>query len=223
MTDELTCPINDNVAADAAAERHEAKVQTELNTQFLELRRQAKGNFQAIKGRRGANSEEYWLGVVAKAKLDYDSGNFLIGRLGACRQLDLPLVATLLQFRRELLDGIDNPTAVDQMLADNAVMAYRNLLHIQGWFGSLCLVVDRQLFGQLPLDEVLGPSEANEVNSQVERLEHTLLPLLDRAQRMLIRALDRLEARRSSKSSATVSIGKAGQVNVGSNVENKFC
>lgn len=57
MREELICPITDNVIADPAAELHEAKVQTELSAQFLELKRQAQGNFEAIKGRRGASSE----------------------------------------------------------------------------------------------------------------------------------------------------------------------
>jgi hypothetical protein len=219
MPEVLIRPINDNAIADTAAEKHEAKVQAELNAQHLELRRQAKGTFEAIKGRRGASGEEYWQEVVAKAKLDYDSGNFLIGRMGACRQLDLPLVATLLLVRKELLDGIDNPTAGDQMLADSAVMAYRNLLRIQGWIGSLCLVIERELFGQRSLDDVLGSTEAAEVGAKIERLEQTLLPALDRAQRMLLRATDRLDARKSGKPNAVVSIGNAGQVNVASNVQ----
>lgn len=134
--------------------------------------------------------------------------------------LDLPLVATLLLVRKELLDGIHNPTVGDRMLAESAVMAYRNLLRIQGWIGSLCLVVERELFGQRSLDDVLGSTEAAEVNVQVERLEQILLPALDRCHRMLIRALDRLEARKSGKPSASISIGSAGQVNLASNVQN---
>ena len=220
MSEVLNRHITNSVIDDPAAERHEAKVQAELNAQFLELKRQAKGTFEAIKGRRGANNEEYWQEVVSKAKLDYDSGNFLIGRMGACRQLDLPLVATLLQLRQELLDGIDNPAASDQMLADSAIIAYRNLLRIQGWIGSLCLVIERELFGQGSLDAVLGSAEIEEVNVQVDRLEQTLLPALDRAQRMLLRATDRLEARRTGRTSAGITIGKAGQVNVASNVQN---
>ena len=70
----------------------------------------------------------------------YDSGNFLIGRMRACRQLDLPLVATLFQLRQGLLEGIDNLTAGDHILADSAIVAYRNFLRIQGWMGSFCLV-----------------------------------------------------------------------------------
>lgn len=220
MREELICPITDNVIADPAAELHEAKVQSELNAQFLELRRQAQNIFEAIKGRRGASSEEYWQQVFAKAKADYENGNFLMGRMGASRQLDLPLVATLLQLRHGLLDGIENPSAGDQMLADTAIMAYRNLMRIQGWLGSLCLEVERELFGQRSLDAVLGSTEAAEANRQVDRLEQTLFPALDRAHRMLMRALDRLEARRYGKPSAAVSIGIAGQVNLSSNVNN---
>ena len=220
MLENLIRPINNAVPDDPAAERHEVKVQTEINAQFLELKRQARGTFEAIKGRRGATNEAYWQEVVVKAKLDYDSGNFLMGRIGACRQLDLPLVAALLQLRQELLGDIDNPTASDKMLADTAIVAYQNFLRIQGVIGSLCLEFQRDLFGQRSLDAVLGPTEAAAVVAQVERLEQTLMPALDRAHRMLIRTLDRLEARKSGKPSAAISIGSAGQVNVASNVQN---
>ena len=220
MLKEMIRPINSTVPDDPAAERHEVKVQADLNAQFLELKRQARGTFEAIKGRRGANSDEYWQEVVVKAKLDYDSGNFLIARLGACRQLDLPLAATLLQLRQELLDGIDNPTARDKLLADTAVVAYQNFLRLQGIIGNLCLEAQRELFGQRSLDAVLGSTEVAAVAVEFERLESILLPALDRAQRMLIRALDRLEARRCGKPNTLVSIGTVGQVNVGSNVRN---
>ena len=41
--------------------------------------------------------------------------------------------------------------------ADGAVIAYYNMLRVQGWIGSLCLTVERQLFGQAPLSEIHGP------------------------------------------------------------------
>ena len=46
------------------------------------------------------------------------------------------------------------------------------------------------------------------------------MPALDRAQRMMLRATDRLEARKSGKPNAAISIGTAGQVNLASNVQN---
>ena len=42
------------------------------------------------------------------------------------------------------------------MLADTAVLAYRNLLRIQGWIGSLRLITERELCGQEPVSEAYG-------------------------------------------------------------------
>ena len=209
------------VQTDPAAERHEAKVQAELNAQHLELRRQAQGVFEAIKGRRGASTEEYWQEAFAKAHIDYASGQFLIQRLGADRQLDLPLVATLTLLRQGILEGIENSTMADTMIADTAIIAYRNFLRVQAWVGSASLIVQRDLFGQEPLEATHGHGPAMAIESRVEQMQHTLIPLLDRTQRMMIRALDRLEARRSGKSHGNITIGSAGQVNVGSAVKNE--
>jgi hypothetical protein len=202
------------------AEEYELRVQEELNDQFLTLKKEAKGLFDAVKGRRGAYSEEYWQHHFKKAKQHYASGKFLLERLGADRYLDLPLFATLAQLREGLLRGIENPTSGDRMLADTAIIAYHNILRIQGWIGSTSLVVNRELFGQEPLTEAYGSFEADRIGKKVEKLESTVMPLLDRAQRMLIRAVDRLEGRRNGPPERGVSIGSAGQVNVGSPVRN---
>ena len=139
-----------------SAQQHERRVQQELNEQHRILVNQARGVFAAIKGHRGANNEEYWQAVFAQAKVDYETGKFLIERLGADRQLDLPLVATLTQLRQELLSGVDNPSIGDHMLADSAILAYRNLLRVQGWVGSTAFIVQRELFGQEPLESAHG-------------------------------------------------------------------
>jgi hypothetical protein len=211
---------NDHSVGDPAAEAHERRVAEELKAQFLELRRQARGHFDVVKGRRGAYSAAYWEQAFSKAKLDYDSGKFLIQRLGAERHLDLQLVATLSQLRQELLHGIERPTVGDKMLADTAVIAYRNVLRIEGWVGSLCLVVERELFGQEPVSEANGATVGERIEREIHQLEQPLMPLLDRAHRMLVRSLDRLEARRSSGHQAQLSIGHATQVNVASAVRN---
>ena len=219
MTETSNVIVHSN-DSDPVADRHEAKVHAELNAQHRELMRQAQGTFEAIKGRLGARNEEYWQEAFCQAKIDYSSGQFLIQRLGADRQLDLPLVATLTQLRHELLVGIDNPTIADHMLADSAILAYRNMLRVQGWIGSTAFIVQRELFGQEPLATSHGYGEEMVIEKRVEQLEQSLMPLLDRAQRMMIRALDRLETRRSGKALASISITRAGQVNVGSSVLN---
>jgi hypothetical protein len=105
------------------ADNYELRVQEELNNQFLTLKKEAKGLFDAVKGRRGAYSEEYWQDTFKNAKESYASGKFLLERLGADRYLDLPLFATLCQLRDGLLRGIENPTTADLMLADTAIIA----------------------------------------------------------------------------------------------------
>jgi hypothetical protein len=130
------------------------------------------------------------------------------------------LVATLTQLRQELLDGIENPTAGEKVLADTAVAAYRNFLRIQGWIGSLCLVVERELFGQELVSEANGATVGERIEREMHQLEQSLMPLLDRAHRMLVRSLDRLDARSTGGRPGQLSIGHATQVNVGSAVRN---
>jgi hypothetical protein len=102
------------------------------------------------------------------------------------------------------------------MVADTAIMAYRNVLRVQSWIGSLCLVVERELFGQEPVSESNGATVGERIEQGMRQIEQSLIPLLDRAHRMLVRSLDRLEARRSRGGpQAQLSIGRAMQVNVG--------
>jgi len=82
----------------------------------------------------------------------------------------------------------------------------------------LCLVVERELFGQEPVSEANGATVGERIEREMHQLEQTLVPLLDRAHRMLVRSLDRMDARRSSGRQAQLSIGHATQVNVASAV-----
>jgi hypothetical protein len=214
MRDELSTQPPTDMELEIQAQKHEQKVQLELHSQYKRLRDQAKGIFAAVQGRRGANTEEYWIAAFDAAKSDYQTGKFLVERLGADRQLDLPLVATLTQLRHQILEGIEAPSIADHMLADSAVLAYRNMLRVQGWVGSTSFVIERELFGQEPLQTSHGHREAIEIEKRVKHLEETLIPLLDRAQRMMVRALDRLAIRHSGTTNHTIAIGLAGQVNV---------
>jgi hypothetical protein len=155
--------------AKLAAEAHEKRVAAELNAQHQELRDQAQAVFAAVKGRRGVQRDEDWQRIFKQAKINYASGRFLIEQLGAERYLLEPeLMATLTQLRRELLAGIENPTAADTMSADVAIVAYRNFLRMQGWIGNLCLVVERELFGQAPLNELHGHAVGEQLTQELE-------------------------------------------------------
>jgi hypothetical protein len=85
-------------------------------------------------------------------------------------------------------------------------LAYRNVLRIQGWIGSLCRVAERELFGQEPVSEANGATVGARIEREMHQLDQTLMPLLDRAHRVLVRSLDRLEPRRSRGTAVSASI-----------------
>lgn len=195
------------------AMQHIAKVQAEHDEQYRALRLRAQGLFQALKGRTGIRTPEEMKKRVEKSRVDYESGTFLVERLGASRFLDPELTCVLIHLRDDLLTEIERPTAADKMHVDLAVLAYRNSLRIQSLLNSALMETERQLFGQLSLNEVLGQAEAAEVARILGDVEQKLLPLLERCQRMMNRALDRLGERPNS-SRTSLSIGVAGQVNL---------
>jgi hypothetical protein len=122
-------------------------------------------------------------------------------------------MATLTQLRQDLLANIEKPTAADTISADIAIIAYRNLLRVQGWIGSLCLTVERELFGQEPLNEIHGSTVGKELEQNLRRLEEHVL-LLERCHRMVARSFAHLEVHRGKATATSVTVAQAGQVNV---------
>jgi hypothetical protein len=78
------------------------------------------------------------------------------------------------------------------MRIDAAVIAYFNVLRTQMLMGNLRLAVEQELFGEEGLREVHGEIAAAGIEEKVRRLADVLLPLQDRASRMMNRALDAL-------------------------------
>jgi hypothetical protein len=95
-------------------------------------------------------------------------------------------------------------------------------IRIQGWIGNICLVVERELFGQEPLNELHGPQVGEKLADDLRRLENQMFPLLDRAHRMMMRSLVYLDGRLRGGKAGTVTVEKAGQVNIASAVENQL-
>ena len=60
------------------------------------------------------------------------------------------------------------------------------------WIVDLALDVEGHLFGQAHLSEVHGERVGGEVREELRRLGEVLLPLQDRANKTMIRSLDRL-------------------------------
>jgi hypothetical protein len=173
---------------------------------------------RAFEGWGQIRSVEEWQAACEDARERYQSGRFLLERLGAERFLDPQLMATLWQLRQGLLEqyGADSPAMT--MMIDLAVMAYANALRVQGWIGDLSLVIEQELFAEdslkLKLRQQYGPQfDGFAVEEALQRLREQLLPLFERVNRQLLQNLQALR-RPQPGALPTVAIRKAGQVNV---------
>jgi hypothetical protein len=200
-------------ALEEAGNAHRAERQQRVT----QLHRDARAVFRAMEGWQRVTTPEAWEQTCLEAGKDYRSGRFLIEQLGARRHLDPELTATLWGLRQQLV-AEGSGSAAETMLADLAVTSYYNTLRIQQWIGNLALATEREFYGEE------GPSARFErrherveglvVERQLERMGEELLPLLERANRMLLRNLKAL-ADLGHGPSPAVAIGQARQVNVG--------
>lgn len=179
--------------------------------------------FRAMDGWARVESFDKWQETVQKAAEDMENGSFLIDRLGAERHLDPELMAALLILRRRLIDEYGAESAADLMLIDVAVIGYYHTLRINSWVGNLQGQIESEFFGADGLSVVVDGKQRSTWDIKVkglrvvellDRLGEQILPLLDRSNRLMIRNLKALEARKQPPS-PSVTIGQAGQVNVG--------
>jgi hypothetical protein len=88
---------------------------------------------------------------VEQVLTQFESGAFLLDRLGAEGIIDQDLAVVLLRFRRRLIEGYgDGPAAL--MLVDRAVAAYQDFIRVTGWVGNLAIHIEHEFFG------LAGPS-----------------------------------------------------------------
>ena len=173
---------------------------------------------RAFEGWGQIRSVEEWQAVCDDARRRYQSGRFLLERLGAERFLDPQLMATLWQLRQGLLEEHGTASPALTMVIDLAVMSYYNALRVQGWIGDLALTIEQELFGEgsptVKLRQQYGAHfDGFAVEEALQRLREQLLPLFERANRQLLQNLQALK-RPQLGSPPMVAIGRAGQVNV---------
>jgi hypothetical protein len=185
---------------------------------YNQLRRNARAVMGAFQGWRCIGSPEEWQAVCEDASKRYQSGRFLIERLGAERFLDPQLMATLWQLRQGLLEEYGTASPSMTMVIDAVIMSYYNLLKIQAWTGDLALVIEQELFAEDSLKVKLrqqygGQVDGFAVEEELRRLKEQLLPVFERVNRQLLQNLQALQRTRPG-SSPVVAIGRAGQVNI---------
>jgi hypothetical protein len=212
--------MSDEVAtADRDAEINAAWAawRAERDRRAGQLRHDARAVYTAMEGWGRVGSQAEWEQIAAAAREGHASGGFLLERLGAERFVEPELAAVLLGLRRGLVE--EGGSAAAAMLADLAVLNWYNALRIQGWVGDLALQVEHEFFGEdgpsARFEGRYGRASGLVVEERLGRLAEQMLPLLDRANRAMIRNLQALaELRRQPTPTPTVAIGHAGQVNV---------
>lgn len=211
--------MSDDIAtgSDAEIEAWYQEWQADRDRRITQLRHDARAVFSAMEGWQRVQSEDDWVRAYEEARESYRSGRFLIERLGAERFLEPELMAVLVQLRRGLV-GADGGSPSEAMVADLAVASYYNSLRIQQWIGDLAIDIEREFFGGDALtarfEGRYGTGTGLVVEERLKRLAEQLLPLQERANRMMLRNLKALADLHRAPAPA-VAIGKAGQVNVG--------
>ncbi len=146
-------------------------------------------------------------GHVERVLESFESGSFLINRLGAAGVVDQDLAIILLDLRRRLMDDYGSgPVAM--MLIDRAVVAYQDFVRVSGWVGNLAVLIENEFFG------MEGPSARFQdrygregrtvrgltVEQHVAHLRERLVPLAERCGRVMTEALASLERLRTGPS-----------------------
>lgn len=211
--------LPDHLAQDEADLRAQFQAARQTDGQRLkQLHRNARSVMRAFEGWGQIRTEAEWQAACEDARERYQSGRFVLERMGAERFLDPQLMATLWQLRQGLMEecGAESPTMT--MIIDLAVMSYANALRVQGWIGNLALAIEQELFGEGSLTVKLRQRywahfDGFAVEEALQRLRAQLLPLFERANRQLLQNLQALK-RPQLGSPPMVAIGRAGQVNV---------
>ena len=195
----------DQVAREAGTpmtlDQLQAEYQGILAARHERLARDASASWRAMEGWEHVTTQEEWQTAVVQADDDYDSGQFLLSRLGAERYLDPPLMAVLLTLRRRLVDEHGAETAAELMMVDMAVLAYYHEMRVTGWIGDFSQWLEAEFFRKGSLGvrtHEMGDGKTGvkvrglRVEEIVERLAEKLMPLLDRSNRMMLRNLKAL-------------------------------
>ncbi len=191
------------------------------NEQEIERHRQLFDEAQSLQrslaGWGAVREPGEWLELRERAVADYESGRFLLTRLGAERHLDPEQVATLLHLRGRIIDEMHLTTGLELMLLDAALIAFRNMLLIEEWIGNLSLLVEHHLFrdeGPTPkINRTNGRYQGLAAEDDARRLRDDLLPALDRASKNFVSAIKTL--RDFHGTGVNVTIAAVGQMNVG--------
>ncbi len=174
---------------EARALAHEARVNRDFNVQFRILKNQARTSHEYVAGPAGVRTPEKWEKIVEETGNKLADGGYLLSQLGAKRCLDYESTAAILVLRQNLIAEQKATTAAAIMAIDSALIGYANMMRLQRFIGNVCLMTERQLFGQEPLSALHGAQTADRLEAQIRDLTDRLIPLQEKCQKMMLRSL----------------------------------
>ncbi len=176
------------------------------------------GTHRAMEGWHSVESQEHWEQMLAVAESDTYRGRLLIDTLGAERHLQPETMAAVIALRRSWIEEYGITTAPELMLVDSALIAFFNQLRTQRLIGNLFLSTEYEFFGRdspsAKIESYYGSHAVKGYRAEdlADKLIVTLQPLLDRANRMLLRNIKALRDLKSAN--ITVHVNAPSQVNV---------
>ena len=174
---------------EARALAHEARVNRDFNDQFQKLKNQARTSHEFVAGPAGVRTPEKWEKIVEEAGDKIADGGYLLSQLGAERHIDYETTAAILALRQNLIAEKRAVTASAIMAIDSALIGYANLMRLQRLIGNVCLVTERELFGQEALSTIHGPQVGDRLEEQIRNITDRLIPLQEKCQKMMLRSL----------------------------------
>ncbi len=208
-------------------EDHEAyaQVSEEFARHWQEVKRKSQAlvysawaSHRTMEGWHTVESREHWEKMLAVSATDTYRGRLLIDTLGAERHLDPETMAAIITLRSNWIAEYQANTAVELMLIDSALIAFFNQLRTQRLIGNLFLATEYEFFGRespsAKLESEYGSFaiKSYRVEDLADKLIHDLQPLLDRANRMLLRNIKALRDLKSAN--ITVNVNAPSQVNM---------
>lgn len=186
----------------------------------LALQRNSRRLWAAMEGWGAVQTQEDWERIQAEAAEDWVSGRALIEMLGSERYLAPERAALLLHLWRHFLAAYEVDGPAEFLMVAMALVAFNQLTRVNELVGNLENRLEDEFFATEGLREQHERrygrgtrTGALAVEERVRQLGQDLLPLLDRANRMVIRNLKMLRELKSTPLAVTVE--NYGQLNLG--------
>lgn len=189
------------------------KMQKALDERAEELMRRCDWDHLSKIEWASIQSQDDWEEAKKSALKDYFSGKFLVNSIGGAKNNRPTLVAVLLQLRLAWIEEYELTTIPEFFLLDFALISYYHFLKTNRVIGNLEWIANLEFFEkENPKLKYGRDYKANGFSAEdrIQEMTESLIPSLDRFNRMFLRNLKAIRDLKRSNIALNV-----GQINVG--------